>query len=191
MEHRKDLINFFIERFDYKSYLEIGVKSQTKTFDHIRCDNKIGVDPNGCTTYKMPSDEFFRTISNDAQWDIIFVDGYHEKAQVLKDIYNALQHLSPNGTIVCHDVNPREEWLLKPEYCWNAWEAFAQLRNESVGLELHGVTFDHLGFIRKGHQSPWALPIVPTFQYLDRYRADLMQELTELELRNKYSNLQK
>lgn len=187
MEHRKELINFFIQKFGYKSYLEIGVKSPTKTFNHIQCENKVGVDPNGCTTYKMTSDKFFEMIDDSTTWDIIFIDGYHEKSQVLKDIYNSLRHLSPNGTIVCHDVNPREEWLLKPEYCWNAWEAFAQLRNEGVGLELHGVTFDHLGFIRKGFQEPWNKTIVPTFQYLDEHRKELMQELTLDELYQKFN----
>jgi hypothetical protein len=188
MEFRKDLINFFIQQYDYTSYLEIGVKSQSKTFNHIQCIQKEGVDPNGCTTHKMTSDNFFQMINRSKKWDIIFVDGYHERPQVIKDIENALLHLNDNGTIVCHDVNPREEWLLGPEFCWNAWEAFAYLRSTRSDLEMHGVTFDHLGFIRFGTQELYdSNKIEYTWKYLDANRKVLMQELTNNEIYQKYS----
>jgi len=186
MQYRKDLINFFIEKFNYKNYLEIGVKSETKTFLYIQCLQKEGVDPNGCTTHKMTSDDFFKSIPVDKKWDIIFVDGYHEKTQVKKDIENAILHLNDNGTIVCHDVNPKEQWLLGEEFCWNAWEAFATLRATRPDLEMHGLTFDHLGYIRKGSQKVFDTPIQYTWEFLCKHRQELMQELTVEEIYQKY-----
>lgn len=183
MKLRKDLINFFIDKYNYTSYLEIGVKYEDATFNHINCTNKEGVDPkHGCTTHEMTSDEFFNTISKDKKWDIIFIDGYHEKTQVKRDIENSLNHLNVNGTIVCHDVNPRVKEWLEPKICWNAWEAFAELRSTRNDLVMHGLTFDHLGFIRNGRQSLWSIPIESTWEYLDTHRKDLMQELTLDEL---------
>ena len=38
-------------------------------------------------------------------FDIIFVDGLHEKQQVKKDILNSIKFLKDGGTIICHDVN--------------------------------------------------------------------------------------
>jgi len=186
MEFRKDLINFFIEKFNYQTYLEIGVKSQSKTFDHINCAYKEGVDPNGCTTHRMTSDEFFSSIDSEKRWDIIFVDGYHERAQVKRDIEHALLHLSDNGTIVCHDVNPREEWLLDSQYCWNAWEAFAELRATRKDLKMYSLTFDHLGFIQKGSQEIWPDLINHSWSYLNTHRATLMNEISTERLREMY-----
>jgi len=182
MQYRKDLINFFIEKFDYTSYLEIGVKLETKTFLHIQCMEKEGVDPNGCTTHSMTSDKFFEMIPADKKWDIIFVDGFHEKTQVKKDIENALLHLNENGTIVCHNVNPKERWLLDEQYCWNAWEAFAELRATRPDLEMHGVSFDHLGYIRKGSQTLFTKPIESSWNFLENNRKELMLEQTVEDL---------
>ena len=186
MKLRTDLINFFIEAFGYTSYLEVGVKGEQKNFVHIKCERKEGIDPNGCTTHKMTSDEYFDTVGRDIKWDLIFIDGLHERAQVKRDIENALLHLNENGTIVCHDVNPRESWLLGEAYCWNAWEAFAELRTERDDIEMHGVTFDHAGFIRKGSQEIWTKPVQYSWEYLQANRSRLMQELTPEQLIEKY-----
>jgi hypothetical protein len=178
MQERKDLINFFIEKFNYKTYLEIGVKSETKTFVHVRCTEKEGVDPNGCTTHTMQSDQFFSSISTDKKWDIIFIDGDHERSQVKRDIENALAHLTPGGTIVCHDVNPKEEYLLAARYCDNAWQAFAELRSTRSDIAMYTLPFDHIGFIQVGQQNTYNKPIEYTWNFLDKNRKELMNELS-------------
>ena len=127
---RTDLINYFIKLFNYKSYLEIGVKHVGKNFSKIECENKVGIDPNGSTDYTMTSDEFFEKETKNKKWDIIFIDGLHEAGQVKIDILNSLEHLNDNGTIVCHDVSPLIPKLLSRDACHNAWEAFAELRCE-------------------------------------------------------------
>jgi len=186
MNTRTDLINFFIQKFNYKTYLEIGI-AKSINFEAVICESKDSVDPYNedrymKAKYVMTSDEFFFSIKDTMKWDIIFIDGYHEKEQVKRDILNSLKHLNDNGTIVCHDVNPKEEWLLQSSACWNAWEAFAELRTELNDIEMHGVTFDHCGFIRKGTQKLWTTPINYSWQYLNTNRKELMQEISTDQL---------
>lgn len=104
---RWDLINALIKKFDYKTYLEIGVNNGD-CFKRIDIDYKIGVDPNpqSKATLIMTSDEFFQKPS--MLFDIVFIDGLHESSQVNKDIEHALKILSYNGTIVVHDCNPQK-----------------------------------------------------------------------------------
>jgi len=127
--HRWDIINHFIQKKNYKSYLEIGY-FKGWSFDNVKCEDKTAVDPNPSKLpkmesapyltiighsdsdkiYKLTSDDFFAEyafvggIKN--KWDLIFIDGLHEASQVKKDIMNSLEHLSPNGTIILHDCNP-------------------------------------------------------------------------------------
>lgn len=124
---RWDIINHFIKKNNYKSFLEIGYYKGWN-FDSVNCDNKTTVDPNPCKTpdqeeleygnsmqlsgisyeslYKMTSDEFFSKEAKGSKWDIVFIDGLHEAKQVTRDIENSLKHLSDGGVIVLHDCNP-------------------------------------------------------------------------------------
>ena len=122
MKSRAELIQFVIDTIKATSYLEVGLF----TGDSWRCitaPSKVSVDANpSCgATYTMTSDDFFKT--NKETFDVIFIDAYHEKTQVLKDINNALLCLSPNGVIVAHDTLPHSKIAIDPTICWNAWEA--------------------------------------------------------------------
>jgi len=55
---RTDIINALIEKYDLKSYLEIGVR-EGNNFSAIKCAIKHSVDPNFKPTYKMTSNVFF------------------------------------------------------------------------------------------------------------------------------------
>lgn len=110
---RYELINSLIRKNHYKSYLEIGV-SYGESFNNIVCDEKVGVDPdpNSAATVYMTSDDYFAHIPDDKKFDMIFIDGFHEWHTCYRDIVNSIRHLSPNGTIVCHDMNPIcEVWI--------------------------------------------------------------------------------
>ena len=134
---RYDLINKLIKKFDYHNYLEIGV-NQGENFTKINCDNKVSVDPEqyGYTTHQMTSDEYFSQLSEDTKFDIIFIDGIHLWEFCYRDINNSLKHLSPNGIILCHDMNPLYEMnnsrnRVSCQY-WNGdvWKAFVKVRSE-------------------------------------------------------------
>lgn len=105
------VFNYLIERFNYKSYLEIGVNNPTGNFDLVKCKFKIGVDPNPMShaSFTGTSDEFFEQRFNKLTFDIIFIDGLHHADQVKKDFENSLACLNTGGIILLHDTTPEDE----------------------------------------------------------------------------------
>tara|TARA_B100000282_G_scaffold296459_1_gene278461 strand:- start:2510 stop:3196 length:687 start_codon:yes stop_codon:yes gene_type:complete len=169
MQYRYDLVQYFIDTYKYKNYLEIGYR-RGDTFKRTKCKSKWSIDPNSNpdtgkheATFKMTSDKFFEKVSSRSlnhfrEWytdadekpkifDIIFIDGAHDKDSVRKDILNSLDHLRKGGIVVCHDVCPLEKRLLDPDACHNAWEAFAELRSERTDLLFYSIPVNHCGFI--------------------------------------------
>ena len=107
---RGDIVNYLVARFDYKSYLEIGIDNG-RNYNRVRCDNKVGVEPDSkkCSfnsIINQTSDEYFSKLNDTVKFDIIFIDGDHHEEQVDKDIKNSLDHLNSGGIIVMHDCNP-------------------------------------------------------------------------------------
>src|SRR3990167_10422572 len=104
---RNRIIQHLINKHSYKSYLEVGVEYR-QTFDKILCRTKVGIEPEyDVGVLKMTSDEFFA--QNKDTFDIVFIDGLHEKEQVKRDIENSLKVLNQGGSIVMHDCNPTTE----------------------------------------------------------------------------------
>jgi len=101
-----EVINLLVRRFGYQSYLEIGC-AQNYTFNKIECPKKTGVDPYSGGTHRMTSDAFF--LQNRETFDIVYVDGWHERSQVRRDVLNSLRFLNPGGAIVMHDCLPPTE----------------------------------------------------------------------------------
>lgn len=138
---RQNIINTIIKKYDYKTYLEIGVWNPGANFDRIRVDHKESVDPRKgfSYTYNMTSDEFFEKEAKNKKYDVIFVDGLHTEEQSYLDIKNSLKHLNKNGFIVVHDCNPTKEFHIRSheEYLkvggdWNGtvFRAFINLKKE-------------------------------------------------------------
>jgi predicted O-methyltransferase YrrM len=101
-------------------------------------------------------------------FDLIFIDGLHEAAQVTIDIQNSLRRISPRGTVVCHDVNPKrkaEQTFPRRIRHWtgDCWKAFVRLRQRP---DLCICTVDYYtgyGIIRRGLQVPIRIPKRPTY----------------------------
>jgi len=175
---RTDLINRLAGKISAKSYLEIGVRHRSHNFNWINAAKKVGVDPGvegvSEATHVMTSDEFFK--QNEDFFDIIFVDGLHEHQQVKRDINNALKFLTPNGYIVCHDMNPtvRERQLslrdphrlkyvaeqkAKGAHGWglwngDCWKAWIDIRRGRPDLKMFVVDIDFgCGVITRGKQT--------------------------------------
>lgn len=169
---RMDVINALIEKNNYKTYLEIGCQNDI-CFNAIKCEVKIGVDPEKGGTHRMTSDKFFDTHKH-SNFDIIFVDGLHHSEQVYKDILNSLQILNEGGIILCHDMIPSsEEAQIVPRITkhWNGdcWKAFVALRcnNDGEYLEMKTIQTDcGLGIIRKSKEKIERLKIFyPELRY--------------------------
>ena len=181
MKTTQDIINYLIGINEYSRFLEIGVRDNEgkMSIDHIKCEHRDGVDimPGRCN-YNMTSDQFFETIPDDQMYDIIFVDGDHEKNQVLKDVENSLKHLSPGGTILCHDINPPEEFYLATRYCNNCWEAWAELRSTRPDLEMYALNIDlGPGIIQKGTQNIYTDEVESSWNYLNANREQLLNQI--------------
>jgi len=140
MKGSTDIISFFADHIKPKRYLEIGV-SQAQTINAVaKCaEETVGVDPNleceshinkdlNITFHALTSDEFFKK-HPDAKFDMIFIDGFHEKEQVRLDFQNSLKVLSPDGWVFFHDTYPPEEKYLSRNYCGDVWQYVWQLKN--------------------------------------------------------------
>ena len=108
---RTHIINYFIKKYNYQTYLEIGTRDVKRNFQKIKCINKECIDPFPLNkkgiTYVMTSDKAFESIKqNNKKYDLIFIDGLHLENQVDRDIKNSIDCLTPNGTIILHDCNP-------------------------------------------------------------------------------------
>ncbi len=113
---RFDIINHFIDKFNFVNYLEIGVY-RGENLRKVKATHKDGVDPGvegqmvPEVNYPIGSDDFFELIKDrqDIKYDIIFIDGLHHSEQVDRDILNSLNHLVDKGVIVIHDCSPEKE----------------------------------------------------------------------------------
>ena len=203
-EERFTLINHLIKKFKYTNYLEIGVNDGS-CFRQIIADHKDGVDPGlevalpPEVNYPITSDEFFDLIKgHDIKYDIIFIDGLHHDYQVYKDIKNALNHITPTGTIVCHDMNPQWEIVQRKQVptsvgAWNGdcWKAWAKLRSELDTYEMEVVDTDHgVGIIHPGTQKCISLPTNAfdlDFWYLSDNRKDVLNLISLNDFYGKYN----
>jgi len=194
---RTHIINYLIKQNGYKSYLEIGVRTPSLNFDKINCEHKDGIDPNPLSLckYTMTSDEFFKKISKNKMYDIIFIDGLHLCYQVLKDVNNSLEHLSIGGTIVLHDCNPisaiaQVENPLKAIKKWNGtvWKAFAILRMIRKDLTMYVVDKNQgCGVIARGSQKLFKKINKEklTYAFLNKNRKSLLNLCSTKQFKNK------
>lgn len=174
---RTEIINFLIQKNDYKRYLEIGTQ-QGHNFREIIIDHKESIDPvpGEHVIHVMKSDDFFNKLDESVKYDIIFVDGLHHSTQVYKDIQNALIHLSEKGTIICHDMNPQFEITQRLNIVVNmwhgdCWKAFVKIRSERGDLNMYTIDTDcGLGIITHGEQTPIDVPEDLYYAYLETNR---------------------
>lgn len=168
--NRTNILNLIAKKIHAESYLEIGIDNGNN-FSQIQVKHKIGIDPNvnNPATYHMTSDQYFNSFND--KFDLIFIDGLHEKEQVLKDIDNALKILNPNGYIVCHDCNPPTEQHQIVPYQggdWNGdvWKAVVQLRQTRNDLSIQTVDTDYgCGIIQKAQSK--TLDITDEISYVN------------------------
>lgn len=195
--NRFDIINLLIFKHKYDRYLEIGVEGG-ENFNAVRCAIKHGVDPFSVNaTFRIPSDEFFNMLSYRIRYDLVFVDGMHTADQAGRDIYNALEHLNPGGTIVVHDCNPPTEWhqrsfeeFLKHPNAWNGdvWKAIVELRATHPDLTVSVVDEDWgCGIIQRGQQETITLPKEElTYAMLEANRKEWLNLITGEEFLRTY-----
>lgn len=186
--HRSEIINYLVEKNGYKRYLEIGT-ALDETFPYINTPSKVGVDPDPRTsaTFHMTSDEFFQKVAPySAPFDIVFIDGSHEREQVKRDVFNSMRFLQPYGAIVMHDCNPKTVLESSMMYLGTAWEAVVHLRalfsQKRMDWNLRVVDTDcGCGVITRGvndHDYIKDIPVQLTFADLESRRKEFLGLIT-------------
>lgn len=190
--NRVEIINGLIKKNNYKNYLEIGCQKD-KTFNSINCENKIGIDIERGGTIKISSDDYFKSIENsDIEFDIIFIDGSHEKEQVLKDIKNSLKYLSKLGTIIMHDCLPTSFEMQKVPriskvWTGNVWEAFVEMRKNRITLEMCTIDVDYgCGIIKFGTQEKLTIKGKIDYINFEKNKKEWMNIISWEEFKQKY-----
>ena len=181
---RYDVLNRLVSLYGYNSYLEIGV-FDGENFSRIECPHKTGVDSGAegllidSVTWRVTSDEFFASISEEEKFDLIFIDGDHSFLQVLRDIENSLRHLSNNGTICLHDSSPPTPASASDPrrtivWCGEVWRAVAHIRSEWKNVRVQTVDCDFgVTIITRGDVSQ-RLPRVSFYDYFARNRKEIL-----------------
>jgi len=205
---RGTLINWLINYHGYESYVEIGVDDVELNFNVVECKRKVGVEPNLAVplhlhVIRCSSDMFFADAKEKGTtFDLIFIDGDHRCRQAIQDIGNALNCLTPGGTIVVHDCNPENEDaqhddIVTGTWLGGVWRAWAMYRTWAC-LEMCVVRFDQgCGVIRpSGRQEPWPLTahwegaICETpYKLLASHREELLNLMTIDEFLKRYPNV--
>ena len=115
---RIDIIRHVALMISAPSVLEIGVdRGEVLIGCHDTFGSYLGVDidpsnaspPNGCkcsaSYIQKDSHQFWKGLSQDQWFDLVFVDGCHEEKYSYIDISQAMLRLSPHGIVLAHDVN--------------------------------------------------------------------------------------
>lgn len=143
--NRIALVNLLINKFRNPAYLEIGCASNS-LFNSVPAIKKIGVDPSSGGNVRKTSDDFF--MSNDDQFDVVFIDGLHTYEQVRRDLINSIKSLRNGGWIALHDMLPRN-WIehhvpIVSSGAWtgDVWKVAFELI-ETKGIEFNILKIDH------------------------------------------------
>ena len=148
---RWDLINYLINKYGYKDYLEIGC-DKDQLFSKVNLKNKTGVDPYSGGNIRQTSDDFFLT--NNKTFDLVFIDGLHTYEQVKRDILNSVKFLNDDGIILIHDCLPdsmAKQAVPRYKMQWNGdvWKAIVDLR-QNPDLDIYTCEMDQgIGVIKK------------------------------------------
>ena len=148
--NRTDIINYLIERYNYKSYLEIGVQYPQSNFFKVNAEYKTGVEPFPVedmlnkSVVELTSDMFFKSLEDNVKYDIIFIDGLHTREQCRQDIHNSLKHLNEGGCILVHDCLPTQEYQTSKEdngreWTGDVWKAIVDIQYRKG---IHASTID-------------------------------------------------
>ena len=200
---RWHIIQKYIDKYSYKSFLEIGVDSG-KLQKNISIKTKESVDPaegdysHAKPTYKLTSDDFFKQYPN-KKYDIVFIDGFHESQQVDRDIVNSINALNDGGTILLHDCLPPTKLAMEVPrtsatrgrvWTGDVWRSVVKFIHSShKEYDIFVVDTDlGVGVIRKGQcQCNFTLPDNLTWEWFSQDRNSKLNVITKDEFSRRIS----
>lgn len=93
------------------------------TFSHKNYNSNVKL-------FEMTSDQFFDNLHPSTVFDMVFIDGLHEKSQVYKDFLNVKDRVIADGLVILHDTVPMDKSMTEPWFCHDAWEAMLRIKME-------------------------------------------------------------
>jgi hypothetical protein len=179
IETRTQLIQYLIDKHQYKTYLEIGV-FKGYNFRDININKKEWVDPTPRTKDRtnghiMTSDVFFNT-KEKTSWDIIFIDGLHTEEQSTKDLNNSLNHLNFNGCVILHDCNPPDVRYESFNLCGTVWKTIVKFRKrDDLLVRVIDIDFG-CGYVKKLYDYKYDM--------IDKNKKEMLNLISIDELNN-------
>jgi hypothetical protein len=178
--NRTDIINLIIHKFNYRKYLEIGVRNPNDNFLQIDVEYKVGVDPavNHELVYKGLSQDFFLDYPTN-EFDLIFIDGSHTHEDSMQDLFSSVPRAQ---CIVMHDCLPEKiehTGPVKPKkgpWCgdvWKTWSMTCQGFDYAACVDVdHGV-----GVIFPDGQDIYMRPVFwDVWEANKKYMANIVSE---------------
>jgi Methyltransferase domain len=185
---RWDIINAFIKKYNYKSYLEVGTQDGN-CFKEIICEHKVCIDIKKSyekLTYEMSSDDYFKKFND--KFDIIFVDGLHTEEQTIKDIAGSLVILNENGTIIVHDCLPDTAEATAQHFCGTSYMAPIWYRMKITNVTVQVVDTDTgCAIIRRGKNNVYeevTYEQARQYDYFASHKKELVNVLTVEEFKS-------
>lgn len=123
-------------------YLELGT-SGGNTIEAVLAAHRVGVDnayrPRGHVDefFGCSTDDFF--LSNNDQFDVIFIDAGHCFEQVVRDFENALSRAK--WGIFIHDLWPPRKEYVSPDWCGDGYRLLRSLVHGSVRVATLNVDY--------------------------------------------------
>jgi len=118
---------------------------------------------------------------------MIFIDGLHHYDQVLKDIDNSLNHLSQNGSILCHDCLPTTEKMQSRddnggEWTGDVWKAMFIIMRDRTDINLKVINTDYgCGLIRREPQENVSFHESLTYNFYDKNKSRILNIISPKE----------
>lgn len=117
-----------------KRYLELGIYFGTNR-DLVNAKERLSVDilPEGNPSYHGTTDEYFAQLKPSEKVDVVYIDACHDYGYVWRDFNNVIDHLNPDGVIMCHDMVPADESNVHPNLSGDAYKLCSLIAKELVG----------------------------------------------------------
>ena len=119
-----NFIQYVINANSYTHYLDLGSGNKTFKGGHggVSCKNKVSVDVEKKSDYKMHFRDFFTLLKTDEsiekEYDCIYRDSGYTYEDVKETMYESLELLVENGVIICNFSDPQSEKFQRPiEFC--------------------------------------------------------------------------
>ena len=205
----RQIIQMVVRELGKPDYLEIGV-NEGKSFRPVNAKRKIAVDPEFRFDYitrgrpnevfhQMTSDEYFASRSDKID-GVIFIDGKHTCAQVLRDVDNSLKAMSEDSVIIIDDSSPTKESEAVPagsiedaaviigpsfdlSWCGDVWKAVAIIRATATDLHVFTVKGNRgMTFVTRGKpESVLSIPVEEILSADYKYLSDARDKILNMK----------